>query len=632
MSSTSTSSIEISPLLDQLLERLDSEGLQIEFKDAKGGLPKSLWETVSGFSNTQGGWIILGVRERNDIAEVQGITNTHRMLQEFYDLLHNPTKINYPVCNENDATIVDLDGKKLIVIRVPAISRKVRPIFIGGNPHTGTFVRRHSGDYRCSRREVDLMIRDASDEPPDSMILHNFGMDEVDPAALASYRRRFQTLQPRSTRNGYDDRQFLLALGGYRRDRETGQEGLTIAGLLLMGTEDAIREWRTRHLIDYRSVTGEPSFGNRWDSRIVWEGNLLGAYDTIQSYLIANQPTAFRLQGDIRVDEGPVQIALREALVNLLVHADYQETDASLIVRSSEGFSFRNPGRSRIPESDMISGNRSDPRNPTLVRMFRDIGLAEEAGTGMPQIIQAWRSLGLRMPSIEVGSERNEFSLHLRYAHLISEDDRVWLRSLSEDWSESEQLALVIARHDGDVDNPRLRKVASQHAADASRVLVSLRERGFLEKVRSGPRTCYELSSFSLSSIQDDEESIRDKRTDIQDSGFTIQDNTIGIQDNASAEAKRRERDLLAIAAPARSESRMSLTTRNAIIVRLCSQTPLAADEVARLMQRSESYIREALRDLLATKQLVFLYPERPRHPQQKYMTSNTSGSGRQSR
>ncbi|MCA1723313.1 MAG: putative DNA binding domain-containing protein, partial [Thermomicrobia bacterium] len=612
-----TGNIEIPPLLDQLLERLDSEGLQIEFKDAKGGLPKSLWETVSAFANTQGGWIILGVRERNDVAEVQGIANAHRMLQEFYDLLHNPTKINCAVSNENDATIADVDGKKLVVIRVPAVSRKVRPIFIGGNPYTGTFIRRHSGDYRCSHREVDLMIREASDEPPDSMILHNFGMEEIDPATLASYRRRFQTRQPRSARNGYDDRRFLLALGGYRRDRETGLAGLTIAGLLLMGTEDAIREWRKRHLIDYRTVTGEPSFGNRWDFRIAWEGNLLGAFDAIQSHLIANQPTAFRLQGDTRVDEGPVQIALREALVNLLVHADYQETDASLVVRSSEGFSFRNPGRSRIPESDMIAGNRSDPRNPTLVRMFRDIGLAEEAGTGMPQIIQAWRSLGLRMPSIEVGSERNEFSLHLRYAHLISEDDRVWLRSLSEDWSESEQLALVIARHDGDVDNPRLRKVANQHAADASRVLVSLRERGFLEKVRSGPRTCYELSSFSLKSIED-------KRTDIQDSGVTIQDSTVGIQDSTLVEAAQRERELLAIAAPARSESRMSLTTRNTVIVRLCSHIPLAADEIARLMQRSESYIREALRDLLATKQIMFLYPERPRHPQQKYMTSDT--------
>ena len=49
--------------------------------------------------------------------------------------------------------------------------------------------------------------------------------------------------------------------------------------------------------------------------------------------------------------------------------------------------------------------------------MFRLIGLADEAGSGMPKIIEAWRKLGFRLPSIDAGTERYEFTLRLRYIY-----------------------------------------------------------------------------------------------------------------------------------------------------------------------------------------------------------------------
>src|SRR5207237_899293 len=150
-----------------------------------------------------------------------------------------------------------------------------------------------------------------------------------------------------------------------------------------------------------------------------WEGNLLDAFDTIYPRLTSGLATVFQLHGATRIDESSIHIVLREALVNLLVHADYAVPEASLIVRTPSGFLFRNPGSSRVSEHDLFYGDRSDPRNPELVRMFRLIGLAEEAGTGVPKIIRAWRELGLEMPVIDVGTERYEFTLQLRQAHLL---------------------------------------------------------------------------------------------------------------------------------------------------------------------------------------------------------------------
>jgi hypothetical protein len=62
-------------------------------------------------------------------------------------------------------------------------------------------------------------------------------------------------------------------------------------------------------------------------------------------------------------------------------NGDCAESQASLIVQSLDGYLLRNPGSSRISEADLLTGDRSDPRNPVLVRMFRLIGLAAEAST-----------------------------------------------------------------------------------------------------------------------------------------------------------------------------------------------------------------------------------------------------------
>lgn len=482
-------------LLETLFERLrQQEDLELEYKAARGGLPQDPWPTVSAFANTHGGWIVLGVTEEKDgTFTTVGVANPGKLLQDFHNLLRNTQKINYPVCGANDTSIEHLGDKQVLVLRVPAAPRKVRPMYIAGNPYTGTYLRRNSGDFRCSKPEVDRMMREASDITADSAILARFTWDDIDRDALARYRRRFQTQDPASPWNGYDDQRFLQAVGGYSHNRETSEEGITVAGLLLVGTSEALRDWRTRHLIDYRLVPGDIDPDTRWDDRVPWEGNLFSACETIYPKLTAGQPVPFKLKDATRVDESAVHIALREALVNLLVHADYAETQTSLIVRSAEGYVFRNPGSSRIPVHDLLLGDRSDPRNPALVRMFRLIGLADEAGTGMPKIISAWRNLGFRLPRIDVGTERYEFTLRLRHAHLLMEEDRVWLRSLGENWTEPEQLALVIAKHEGDIDNPRLRSLTGQHPADVTKVLVSLRDRGLLQMTGFGRNTRYLL-------------------------------------------------------------------------------------------------------------------------------------------
>jgi ATP-dependent DNA helicase RecG len=625
-----------SSLFAQLRERLSvPEDLEIEFKAAQGGLPNSLWSTVSAFANTNGGWIILGIDEGPPF-EIRGLLNPDAMLQDFHNLLRNPQKISSAVCGATDVSIEQFDGMDVIVIRVPAAPRRNQPVYIKGNPYEGTFVRVHAGDYHCTQPEVVRMIREASGESSDETILVHYTVDDLDRDSVSNYRRRFQTRFPESPWNAYDDVRFLTAIQAYRKDRETDEEGITVAGLLLLGTDSALRAWRKRHLIDYRLLSNDMDLDARWDDRVPWEGNLLGAFETIYPRLTADLPVPFRLHGGTRVDQSPVHVALREALVNLLAHADYTERLPSVVLRFPEGYSFRNPGRSRVPVADLISGDRSDPRNPDLVRMLRFIGLAEEAGSGMAKIIRAWREMGFQLPAIDVGTERYEFSLELRHVHFLREGDRAWLLSLGDDWSEPEQLALVCARHTGSIDNVTLRSLTGLHPADATQVLRGLRDRNLLQMTGGGRATRYELSPAAVSALISVTEvpaeqlglplapsvTAGNSRDTGLDSG--VKDESSGVNGASSgvndADSMNVHEQLERIARPMRERQRLDRTTRDAILVALCGLQPLSLKELIDITGRSADSLRDAVQSLVSAHRLVFVFPDQPRHPRQKYV------------
>lgn len=632
--------------LASLLERLEGhEALDLEFKAARGGLPRDIWPTVSAFANTAGGWIILGVAEREGRTMVDGVAHPTDLLQRFTDQVRNAQKLSHPVCGAMDTTVEEVNGERVAVIRVPAAPRKNRPVYIDGNPYTGTFVRRNTGDYRCTKPEVDRMMREASDVAADSRVLSHLGWDDLDRNTFRRYRQRYQSADASLPQNGYDDDTFLHAIGGYRHDHESGRRGITLAGLLMFGTPQAIREQRSRHLIDFRktSVDSEASVG--WDDRVVWEGNLLGAFEAIYPRLVADVPVPFALQHEQRIDQSPLHTVLREALVNLLVHADYAETDASLILRSDSGYEFRNPGSSRVLETDLLIGDRSDPRNPELVRMFRFIRLAEEAGTGIPRIRQTWRALGFQSPNINVGTERYEFSLRLRHAHLLSEDDRQWLDLFGYSWSEAEQLALILARHEHEIDNPTLRRMTGQHPSDITKVLGVLRDRGLLQMIGGGRGARYRLADDVPLSSDEAEWTVAATKTNTsspnrQTALLPPSSLDLGVSTAESSESSAHSVELLsdvhsrsslvaqpiwheleAIAKPVSAFDYVSAGERDKVVIDLCALQPLALLEVAWLLGRNKAYVRTILKQLVDKGELAYLYPERPRHPHQRYKT-----------
>lgn len=498
--------------IEELLQKLDlRENLELEFKAAAIGMPSDMWNTVSAFANTHGGIILLGVREDREKISIDGVRSAEAMKQDIVNLMRNRQKISMEVCGPEDVRTQKISGKEIVSLKVRAVSNSEKPVYIDGNPYAGTFVRRNEGDYHCKKDEVDRMIRGASAQSADSAVLRGASYDDLDKETLSRYRQRFRQFNPAHQWNEYDDIRFLKALGGYRKDPHTAEEGLTKAAVLMFGSREAIFSVRPRHLIDFRllaaEATGEEA---RWEDRIAWEGNLYDAFFQIYPRLTGPLKTPFRLEGPHRLDQTPAHEALREALVNMLAHADYAESAALLIKASPRQFIFRNPGFSRVSEDDLFTGDRSDPRNPVLLRMFRHIFLADEAGTGFPKILSIWRKAGLQLPSIVSDSARYEFALTLRLVHLLSSQDRQWLAACAEipapaetpalpglalqPLTQHEQMTLIQARDKEYVDNAFIQALTGLHRADVTALLTGLRNRGLLAQESVKRWASYRLS------------------------------------------------------------------------------------------------------------------------------------------
>lgn len=90
------------------------EGNRCEVKLASGGLPSSIRETYSAFANTDGGLILLGVRERADHSlEAVGVENPEALIKTFWDTVNNRAKVSLSILMNKHVYIRNIENKKL---------------------------------------------------------------------------------------------------------------------------------------------------------------------------------------------------------------------------------------------------------------------------------------------------------------------------------------------------------------------------------------------------------------------------------------------------------------------------------------------------------------------------------------
>ena len=641
--------------------KLLRESSSLEFKlaggrNGKGALPEDFWPTYSAMANTDGGTVVLGVREIKGRFELKGIEHIEKVKTELFNNLNNKQKISANLLSNQHVYEQELQGKTLLIIEVPRAPRRLKPVHLSSNPFNGnSYCRLNEGDFALHDDQVKRLLAEQVNDSLDTRILFGFDVQDLDAETFRAYRQIFSNREHTHPWNDKDDLEFLRLIGGWRKDRETSKEGLTLAGLLMFGKMPAIQEALPNYMLDYQERSEDTS-QQRWLDRItldgMWSGNIFDYYRKVYLKLTTDLKVPFQLEKGERIDETPVHDALREALANVLVHADYSDRASILVIKQADRFHFRNPGLMRVPASVAIQGGEPDCRNRTLHKMFRFVGIGEQAGSGIPTIFQGWKSQHWSPPNLYESREPyDQTILELRMVDLFPNDVMNVLRSRFANKFEllngDMRLILALACTENTVSHARLTTALSAHPVEITRMLQQLCQSEMLTAEGSAKGTTYFLpwqefptaeqvlgtnsqsssggltassggltaSSGGLTASSGGLNSQRDAH------GRIITEHlSLPIIDNLETVSITLKKELEKLAAEPQEKKRLSPKVMENVFLELCRGHYLSLQVLADLVHRNPDFIRkDYLSALIKNKKLSMAFPTTPTHERQAY-------------
>ena len=602
-------SLKIPSFLDDLMD--GHENKEIEFKSAHGGFPGSFWETYSSFANTEGGIIVFGVKEKNNVFSAKPYTKDEvaKLRKTFFSCQNDKDVVSLPLLSDKDVLDLPYNEGFLMAFIIPRANREQRPVYIGRDPMTGTFRRNDEGDYRCAPTVATQMFadRESTQYKTESRILPNYTWDDIDMTSFRQYRTMFANRTPSHPWTALDDLELMRKLGGYRKDRVTGTEGFTLAGLLMFGKTESITdpECAPDFMLDYREIPADTTV-TRWIDRIypdgTWEANLFQFYRLVLPKLQAFMPKPFILKGDERQDETPAHEALREALINALVHALYGGSTRIVILKRPSAITMSNPGFMLVSLNQYYEGGISECRNPSLQKMFGLIGKSDKAGSGADKILKGWKSAKWRRPFIEERSQPDKVELYLPMESLISDDT---LHALHEkfgnkiDSLDHNKLSILSSAHIYEtITNSSLRNQIDLHPADITKHLRDLVKDNLLVPSGFGRGTIYYLNP-DYRIAQDVPSSGNVPSSDVPSSGNVPSSDVPSLGNVPSSKS-------------------ISPQEEN-MVTEYCIQWRNATEIALHIGRTRQHTLKRIIKRLLAEGLLIMEFPNTPTSPKQRY-------------
>ncbi len=459
----------------ELIERLKGyEWTDIEFKEARRDVPKSAYETVSAFANTEGGWLVFGVRDRGGSFEIVGVLEVDKVQNDFLSRLRSDQKLGRVVAVKEH--LIEEDGKALLVFHIPEARRQDKPVYLGGDIRK-SFIRRGAGDERCTPAEIERFLRDATDERYDAATVDFDPGRCFDDESVRWYRTRFYDRNPDHDES-LPPLEFLHHWGLIV---EAGGRLLpTRAAVLLFGADPAFRQVLPRPVVDCQWRRGDWSEEvqeERWADRLVIETNLVKTWRALVERYLQRAEKPFSVDPETlqRVDRPPDYVAFREAAINLLIHQDYADHTRKPSIRFFDDRTLLwNPGDAFASAEALLDPGEKEVRNPRIVSAFRRIGLSEQAGTGIRAIFDRWRGLGRVPPVVENDRTRKAFQLTLLKEELLSEEQRLFQASLGVRLDEAEARTFAFACREGRLHPRDVRAVTGLSGTGVQAVLERL--------------------------------------------------------------------------------------------------------------------------------------------------------------
>ncbi|MCQ2071418.1 MAG: winged helix-turn-helix transcriptional regulator, partial [archaeon] len=376
------------------------------------------------------------------------------------------------------------EGKDVIEIAVPRANRFLRPIYCR-ILETGTFKRNGKEDYHCTMPEIASMLRDQNPMSYDSTCLEKSSFDDIDIDTLHSFRNEMRVVQPDHMWNKVDDKDFARKIGVIGHSTEE----LTVAGLLMFGKEEVIYSYFPRFKLDYMEC---PLKNTSWIYRKVtgdglWVGNVYNFFSTVRARIGSDVDQPLEIDRDMhRIMDTDTHKAIRECLLNCLIHADYPGNLVVKIEKYPKMIVMTNSGLFRIPLDIAKNGGESDPRNAVIAKMFSLIGMSERAGVGINFIFDTWKKTfgGVPKVSEDVGLQRTSVELDLVHgSRFLSEnrsnDESVFIAK----GDELDESILLILKTNPKISMERVSEELGVSRPTVSNHISLLKSRGLLERV-----------------------------------------------------------------------------------------------------------------------------------------------------
>ena len=608
---------------EQILAQLRELDEQPRIEAKRGGaISDSVMQTLCAFANEPGlggGYLLLGINEPDEHHSSfypKNLSNTDKLLNDLQTNCREQFDQPIPV----HANAVLLHGMRVIHVFVPELSLAAKPCTFKGKFNsknkrkTGVWRRGLNGDYECNQRELEPILIAKSGLGFEQVILPSANWNDLDPQAIALYRTLRAKVRPHAEELQVDDNEMLYALNLIKSQNNIWAPN--IAGLLLFAKPLALRRLLPAVRVDYVRISGTQWVENpeqRFATTLDLREPLLRLIPKLEANILDDLPKHFHLEnGNSQRTDQPLlpQKVIREAVVNAVMHRDYQVHQPILVIRYSNRIEICNAGYSLKPDS-MLDEMGSKLRNPILAAVLYDLELAETKGSGIRTMRRLLEQSGLAAPVFLSRVLSNQFQATYLLHQLLGEEQLHWLTQFAHlELNNHETKAIILAKETGAVDNAGLRAVSGLDTLAASQVLSKLHHQyRLLDKSAAGPATYYQLSvSIKIPTFPANCSNTSDLSSNTSDLSSNI--------DELPPELSQKIKELSPKA------RKMTLWP---IIVWLCALETYKAEQLAKQLNKNLKALKtDHLHTLRVQEKLIdYIYPEIPNHPEQAYKTTN---------
>lgn len=369
----------------EFVKRYKTETNNIEVKSAKKGFPKSCYDTVSSFANTDGGIIIFGINEEEDF-KIEDVYNLNDLQKKITSMCSDAME---PSIRPHIVTL-KYEGKNILAVKIEELSQYDKPCYYKSKGLSkGSYFRIGDRDEVMDDYEIVTLYNYKKHIIEDMRPIYNAKLEDLNREKLEYYIIRLKLRKPNFEKYDFDK---CLRLCGITIE-EKNKIYPTLAGIMVFG--EYPQQFFQQVKIACSVIPGTElgctgPFGERFIDNLSVTGTIEEMLNGALSFLIRNMKEMVIIKDGIRTNiyEYPIN-ALREAIINALIHRDYtcmKETAYISVYKYTDRIEISSPGSLYGSNKIYKLGNNDkvETRNPTIINLLENIDdFVENRNTGI---------------------------------------------------------------------------------------------------------------------------------------------------------------------------------------------------------------------------------------------------------